>query len=282
MAKIKSIRIVYFLIVCFFTSINSFSQSLEKLWATDSILKVPESVLFDAKNERLFVSNIDGKGVWDKDRKGSISLVTLTGKVLNPQWITGLHAPKGMALYQTILIVADVDSLVFIEVTRAAVVKKISIPGAKGLNDVAMDKRGNIFVTDSKAKKIYMIGITKLGVETYVEGLDDPNGICVVDKTIYFIDGDGFYKLGKDKEKILIAKGLEGSPDGIEQIDDETFLVSCWAGMIWQIKLNGEKKLLIDTSKDSINAADIGFDKKNKVVFVPTFWKNFVSAYQLK
>ena len=183
---------------------------------------------------------------------------------------------------QTILIVADVDSLVFIEVTRAAVVKKISIPGAKGLNDVALDKRGNVFVTDSKTKKIHMIGIAKLDVETYVEGLEEPNGITVSDKTIYFVDGDGFYKLDKDKEKILIAKGLEGSPDGIEQIDDETFLVSCISGMIWQIKLNGEKKLLIDTTKDSIGAADIGYDKKNKILYVPTFWKNVVTAYQMK
>ena len=282
MGKIISSRIVVFLFVCFFTTLNAFSQSLEKLWATDSVLKVPESVILDAKNERLFVSNIDGKGVWEKDRKGSISLVTLSGKVLNQQWFTGLHAPKGMALYQTILIVADIDSLVFIEITRAALVKKISIPEAKGLNDVAIDKRGNIFVTDSKTKKIYMIGIAKLNVEKYVEGLDEPNGICVGDKTIYFVDGDGFYKLGKDKEKILIAKGLEGSPDGIEQIDDETFLVSCLSGMIWQIKLNGEKKLLIDTTKDSIGAADIGYDKKNKILYVPTFWKNVVTAYQMK
>jgi len=282
MGKIISSRIVVFLFVCFFTTLNAFSQSLEKLWATDSVLKVPESVILDAKNERLFVSNIDGKGVWEKDRKGSISLVTLSGKVLNQQWFTGLHAPKGMALYQTILIVADIDSLVFIEITRAALVKKISIPEAKGLNDVAIDKRGNIFVTDSKTKKIYMIGIAKLNVETYIEGLDEPNGICVGDKTIYFVDGDGFYKLDKDKEKILIAKGLEGSPDGIEQIDDETFLVSCISGMIWQIKLNGEKKLLIDTTKDSIGAADIGYDKKNKILYVPTFWKNVVTAYQMK
>jgi sugar lactone lactonase YvrE len=281
MVKIKSSRIVVFSIACFFTSINSFSQSLEKLWTTDTVLKVPESVLFDAKNERLFVSNIDGKGVWDKDRKGSISLVTLSGKVLNPQWINGLHAPKGMALFQTILLVADVDSLVFIETTRAAVVKKIYIQDAKALNDVAIDKRGNIYVSDSKTKKIHMIGSAKLDLSIYLDGLEEPNGICFVDKTLYFVDGDGFYKLGKDKEKILIAKGLDGNPDGVEQVDDETFLVSCWSGMIWQIKLNGEKKLLIDTSKDSINAADIGFDKKNKIVFVPAFWKNYVTAYKL-
>ncbi len=282
MVKIKSSRLVVFSIACFFTSINSFSQSLEKLWTTDSVLKVPESVLFDAKNERLFVSNIDGKGVWDKDRKGSISLVTLSGKVLNPQWITGLHAPKGMALFQTILLVADVDSLVFIETTRAAVVKKIYIPDAKGLNDVAIDKRGNIYVSDSKTKRIHMIGSTKLDISIYLDGLEEPNGICFVDKTLYFVDGDGFYKLGKNNEKALIANGLDGTPDGIEAIDEETFLVSCWSGEVWLIKVNGEKKLLLDTKKEMINAADIGFNKKAGILYVPTFWKNQVVAYQIK
>ncbi|MEY3349878.1 MAG: hypothetical protein RLY46_1917, partial [Bacteroidota bacterium] len=40
------------------------AQSLEKLWASDSVLKVPESVYFDEKNEKIYVSNIEGKGPW--------------------------------------------------------------------------------------------------------------------------------------------------------------------------------------------------------------------------
>jgi hypothetical protein len=30
-----------------------------------------------------------------------------------------------------------------------------------------------------------------------------------------------------------------------------------------------------------MNAADIGYDKVKKIVYVPTFWKNSVVAYQL-
>jgi len=48
------------------------------------------------------------------------------------------------------------------------------------------------------------------------------------------------------------------------------------------VKINGEKKLLLDTRKEGINTADIGYDKKNKIVYVPTFWKNHVVAYQLQ
>ena len=40
--------------------------------------------------------------------------------------------------------------------------------------------------------------------------------------------------------------------------------------------------MILDTRIDKINAADIGYDSKNKIVYVPTFWKNNVMAYQLK
>ena len=83
-----------FLMVMGITS-GAMAQSLNKLWATDTTLKVPESVLLDSKNQRLYVTNIEGKGAWDKDGKGSISLLTLSGKILNPEWIKGLHGrPK--------------------------------------------------------------------------------------------------------------------------------------------------------------------------------------------
>ena len=38
----------------------------------------------------------------------------------------------------------------------------------------------------------------------------------------------------------------------------------------------------LDEGSAGINTADIGYDKKNKIVYVPTFWKNHVVAYQLQ
>ena len=58
-------------------------------------------------------------------------------------------------------------------------------------------------------------------------------------------------------------------------------MVSCWSGTLWHINLKGEKKLLLDTRSTQMNTADIGYDKVKKIVYVPTFWKNSVVAYQL-
>lgn len=256
------------------------SQTLSKIWESDTTLKVPESVLFDAKSARMFVTNIDGKGPWDKDGKGSIAMLTLSGKVLNPEWVKGLNSPKGMAMYLDFLLVADLDSILIIDIARAAIIKKIGIEGAKGFNDISATKSGDIYVSDSKTQKIHLI--RQLKPTLLLEGLKGPNGVLFTDKTLYYVDAGGFYKLGKNKEQILIADGLEGATDGIEQVDENTFLVSGWSGTIWQVKTNGEKKLILDTRNAGINAADIGYDKKNKIVYVPTFWKNSVVAYQLQ
>ena len=261
----------------------SFSQVLTPLWSSDTTLKVPESVLLDVKNQRLYVSNIDGTGPWDKDGKGSISLLTLSGKILNPSWVKGLNAPKGMALYKDFLLVADVDSVVIIDYIKAQILKKVYVEGATGLNDITTDKSGNMYVSDSRNKKIFYIDASKLEVANYlIEGLESPNGVLYVDKTLYIVDAGKFYKVDKDKNKTLISEGFDGGSDGIEQVDENTFLISCGVGKIWLAKLNGEKKMLLDTRIDKINAADIGYDSKNKIVYVPTFWKNNVMAYQLK
>src|SRR3954452_23673209 len=92
--------VIILLIVSSLLSSRSFAQThmLVKKWETDSVLKVPESVLFDKTNSVLYVSNIDGKDPWGKDGKGSIGKVGTDGKIIAVEWITNLNAPKGMGL----------------------------------------------------------------------------------------------------------------------------------------------------------------------------------------
>ena len=61
---------ICFLLLLLAVKSVSLGQALQKIWETDSVLKVPESVIMDAKNQRLYVSNIDGKNAWEKMEKG--------------------------------------------------------------------------------------------------------------------------------------------------------------------------------------------------------------------
>src|SRR4051812_34109581 len=94
-------------------STASFAQhSLTKLWETDSLLKVPESVLFDAENHVLYASNIAGTDPWAKDGNGSVAKIGLDGKIIAVDWVTGLNAPKGIGIHNGKLYVADVTDVV--------------------------------------------------------------------------------------------------------------------------------------------------------------------------
>jgi hypothetical protein len=79
-----------------------------------------------------------------------------------------------------------------------------------------------------------------------------------------------------------IADGMESSTDGLETINGQDFLVSCWVGAIYYVKEDGSKEKLLDTQAQKINSADIGFDPVKKIVYVPNFLQNRITAYQLK
>lgn len=255
-------------------------HQLVKIWETDSLLKVPESVLYDAGAKVLYVTNIDGTDPWAKDGKGSVGRVGLDGKILEVEWVTGMSAPKGMGLYKGKLYVADLTTVVVIDIATGTITERIVVEGAKGLNDISIDKKGVVYVSDSQGAKVFRIEKGKSAV--FVENLTRPNGVLVHKKNILVLDNGGLFKVNKDKTLSKIADGMEGGTDGIEHVKGGDYIVSCWAGAIWYVSSDGTKTNLLDTRQEKINTADIGYDAKNRIVYVPTFWKNTVVAYELK
>jgi hypothetical protein len=58
-------------------------------------------------------------------------------------------------------------------------------------------------------------------------------------------------------------------------------LVSAWEGVIYYLVANKTKEILLDTRKEKKNTADIGYDAKNRILYVPTFYGNKLVAYKL-
>ncbi len=259
-----------------------FSQThqLVKLWETDTLLRVPESVLYDAGRNILYVSNIDGKQPWEKDGAGSIGKVSPDGKIIMAEWVKGLQAPKGMGMYKDLLYVADIDVVAVIDIKQGKILEQISVEGAQGLNDISIDKKGTVYVSDSRTKKVHQIINGK--VSTFLENLKGPNGIFVHEDNFYVLDQGALFQVGKDKTLKLIVDGMEGGTDGIENVKGNEFLVSAWSGAIWYVSGASKKELMLDTREQKINSADIGYNAKKRIVYVPTFWKNSVVAYSLK
>jgi sugar lactone lactonase YvrE len=252
---------------------------LVKKWESEASFKVPESVYFDKAGKVLYVSNIDGEP-WGKDGAGSIGKLGLDGKVIAAEWVKGLNAPKGMALSKGTLWVADLSEVVGIDVAKGAITTRIPVGGAVKLNDLAVDGKGALYVSDSETKKVHKIEGTT--VTTLLENLKGPNGVLAHGADLYVLDSGGLFQVQPDKTLKKLAEGMEASTDGVEPIKGGGFVVSAWSGVIYHVGADGSTHVLMDTRPAKANSADIGFDPDTATVYVPTFFKNTVIAYALQ
>jgi len=253
---------------------------LEKLWQTEAVFKVPESVLYDAERQILYTSNIDGTQPWDKDGQGSIGKIALDGTVIDPEWVTGLHGPKGLGCKGNRLYAADIDAVVTIDIEKGEIIDRFAVPGAVKINDLSVSEDGTIYITDSGKGSLHKI--VNGTVTTLVEGRERLNGVLHSQGELLFVNNGDLNLLEKDGSITKIGGGMEGGTDGIERVDNDAWLVSCWAGTVYHVTRDGHVELLLDGRPSKISAADLGYDPVNKIAYFPGFWKNFVAAYQLK
>lgn len=256
------------------------AQKLTLKWKTDTLLRVPESVLFDAGKNVLYVACIDGKPD-AKDGKGSIAKVSPNGKIEKLNWVTGLDAPKGMGVFKNNLYVSDISRVDVIDITTGKVTDKIEIEGAEFLNDITVDKKGDVYVSDSKINKIFVLKNKK--PELYYENPEfkGTNGLlALADGSLYILDfGNGFnYKLSADKKLTKFSETSTGA-DGVVLAGKDEYLVSNWNGEVYYVGSDGKSQKLLDTKDQKISAADIEYDMKSKTLFVPTFFSNSVMGY---
>lgn len=262
-------------------SSTAFSQghSLVKIWETDTLLRTPESVLYDAKEKLLYVSEIDGAPA-EKDGKGAIAKVSPDGKIITANWVTGLNAPKGMGMYKGKLYVADLTEVVVIDIEKAKIIQRIPVEGSVFLNDITIDKEGLVYVSDTRNGKVYRI--EKGFVVTLLQNLQAPNGLLAVGDELLILDKGSLLKMLLSGSLASITDGMDPSTDGIEMVKKNEYLVSSWNGVIYYVYANGSKQTLLDLRPQKINTADIGYDARNRIVYVPTFYNNRVIAYGLK
>src|SRR6056297_1211635 len=99
------------------------AQTLEKVWETSTEMKTPESVLYDSERDLIYVANIN-ENPSEKDGNGFISVLNPDGSVKVFKWVENLSAPKGMAIFDGRLYVADIDQLVEIDIENSKILNK--------------------------------------------------------------------------------------------------------------------------------------------------------------
>jgi sugar lactone lactonase YvrE len=258
---------------------------LMKMWVTEPVFKVPESVYFDGRREVLYVSNINGNP-GEKDGNGFISRLGLDGKVLKLEWIRGLDAPKGMAVRGGSLFVSNIDELVEIDIKNDKIVRRYPAEGAQFLNDVAVDAKGNVYVSDSSNKNsvIYRLASDTLEVWASGKAISSPNGLLVDGgRLIVGNTGDAMLKqIDLETGAISDLHTVGFGVDGLAMDRKGNLIVSDWAGRTVLIEPSGAITPLLDTRSEKINAADLTFVPGEDLVVIPTFNDNRVVAAKLR
>jgi len=275
---------------------------INKLWETANDLKNPESVAYSPKLNILFVSNVNGNPT-EKDQNGFISKVSpANGSIIELNWVTGLNAPKGIALSNNNnrLFVSDLTDLVEIDINTGKIIKRFNAPGSAFLNDVVSDKQGNIYVSDTITNTIYKLdgnNITST-LQPWLQSaqLNGPNGLHVDEsKNKLIVASLGkFTKPGAGievvdlKNKTITPLGKEGttSPfgglDGIESdpTRERYYVTDNPAGKLYLVNADGTGYgTLIDLHTQG--AADIGFIPSQSTVIIPLMKDNKLAAYKL-
>ena len=264
---------------------------LVKAWETQPVFLTPESVLYDAKRGVLYVTSFDAKykaNAQPNEYTGYISKVRLNGEIDSLKWVSGLHAPCGMGMYNDRLYTVERRNLVEINAASGNVLRRYPIPGCVFPNDVAVDSRGVVYITDTtpagaEAGRVYRFKDGKVEVWLESDELGQLNGICLRGDTLLVgSSSDGHLKAVDVKSKNIRAVTSLGAGviDGIRLADDGGYLVSHWEGRVFSVSPSGHAVVLTDAT-GQFNTADFEYIADSKLLVIPTFVDNRVVAYRL-
>jgi outer membrane protein assembly factor BamB len=228
----------------------------------------------------LYVANIN-ENPWQKDNNGYISKITLDGKMIAARWATGLSAPKGMGISNGKLYVTDIDEVAEIDLVTGSVLQRLTNPRAVNLNDIAVSREGTVYVSDSKGDCLYQIKDGKLEVLSDSPEVKASNGLFVKNGLLLCGQQNRVAALNLKTKEVSTFIANTGGIDGIEAVGNKTYLISDWSGHVYMVEPDNERMLLLDTTPLKINAADIGYNKSEGILYVPTFFNNGVVAYKL-
>ena len=271
------------------TTARAEGGNLEKVWEIGGV-KNPESVAYDQANDVLYVSSVNGPPA-AKDGNGFISRVSLDGKLLTPEWITGLDAPKGMYVINGKLYVSDIDKLVEIDIAKGAVSHRYPAEGAKFLNDVAAGADGTVYVSDSSTQTLYRLRNGRL--ETWLTNaeLNSPNGLLVQKNRLLVASTGKFTQQGPvpdgqllavslaDKSITIVSGRTLGNLDGLEPDGDKGYYLTDWpAGKLLYLSRSGSVHELLSVEPGT---ADLEYIPARHLIVIPLMMGSKVVAYKV-
>lgn len=278
---------LFFLLNFFFIS-DSFAFQIK--WTVDG-LNEPESAVYDKKTNAIYVSSINGNPL-ELDNNGYISKLSVSGQILEKKWITGLDGPKGLAVFKNFLYVSDINKIWKISLKNKKKTK-FKVNDAGFLNDVVVDKNGDVYTSDMFKNRIYRLKKNKINIWKQSELLNSPNGLLIEgDNLIISTWGkikEGFQTEIKGKlikvnlrtreiKKFFSTRPI-GNLDGIVFNKNNGYLVTDWiSGKLLTVNKKG---IVVESKKINKGAADLEILMHKNLILIPMMQNNNLSAFQI-
>ncbi len=262
-----------------------YEAGVKPLWETARSFRIPESAVYDAARDCIYVSNFDGynRGAAGKQ---SISKLSLDGEIVDPDWIVGITNPTGLALYRDTLFAVCRRSLVKIDLGSRTIVNEVPFPRPVVPNDIAIANDGTVYVSDSYKSCIYRIAGAACEEWLAAPELAAVNGICFLGDTLVAgggVEPAALYAIDTATKTIrTIVKWRSDGIDGIEPDGRGNILVAMGEGRLFRVTPSGQTTKLIDVTGPGLQFGDITYVPERGLLVVPRVYYGSVGAYALQ
>jgi hypothetical protein len=253
-------------------------------------LQSPYSFVNDPIEKGYFISSVNGEAE-TADNNGFITKLDPHGKLLNLKFIQGgkgdviLHAPKGMAVVEHVLYVADLNTLRGFDTTTGEPVLALTIRSSTAsllsqasLNDVTSDGKGHLYCSDQKANTIYRVDLAAQTISVLVTdpALAGPSGLVIHPKSgqiiavswnkgkISEVSPEGvvteLFSNGFFSSRFQNLRGVDFDRWGNMYVSDFT------TGKVWRMTWDKRFQVIAEFLP---SPGDLSIDRANNLILVP-------------
>ena len=272
--------------------------SLEKIWelSPESGFHAPESIIYDSKLNRLYVSNFNMKGGFiqkgDVSADEPISLLSLNGEILDRDWMPGLESPLGMIFDEERqhLFVVERRQVTVIDASgdKGERIAAISVEGTAFPNDIARDHKGRLYISDGGKKIWRCVDWEKSNrFELWFEGeaIEGANGLLAYGNELLVgcNDDQGIVAIELESKTTRQVAAPRIRPiDGLQSDGKDGLFVSWFRGRLAWVSFDGQQREILINNPDGPGIADFEYIPEKRIFILPDLLGNGIQAYHLK
>lgn len=226
---------------------------------------VPEGIAYSAKKDAFYLTSVTKSKIVTVDRTTGKQSDFIGGQEFGYQpgvgiWVDDernqLHALGGYYMLPDSL-----SSLYTFDLNTKNLLKRYNLSDEHFLNDMVVDKKGNMYLTDTKDASVFLLKKGAESLELFYKSpeIDDPNGIAISDDNtkLYIVSfPKGVRIMDISSKKILNEVDTLGISQGIDGLE-------FYKGHLYAVQ-NGEidngfnfRKLVLNEAQDKIVSAEV-------------------------